>query len=89
MSGWSILRKFSGKKRKASAIGLAEPSDTVPTTTMAPITVSESQTILLLKGPKQPYELVENYPIPELNSASEVLVKTRAIGLNPIDWKAP
>lgn len=89
MSGWSILRKFSGKKRKASAIGLAEPSDTVPPATMAPIAVPESQTILLLKGPKQPYELVENYPIPELNSVSEVLVKTRAIGLNPIDWKAP
>lgn len=89
MSGWSILRKFFGKKRVPSAIGLAHPGDTVPSATMAPIAVPESQTILLLKGPKQPYELVKKYPIPELNSGSEVLVKTRAIGLNPIDWKAP
>lgn len=89
MSGWSIFRKFSGKKRKASAIGLADPGDTVPPVAMAPVAVPESQTILLLKGPRQPYELVEGYPIPELNARSEVLVKTRAIGLNPIDWKAP
>ncbi|KAI3393950.1 hypothetical protein diail_3474 [Diaporthe ilicicola] len=56
---------------------------------MAPIAVPKSQTILLLTGPKQPYELVNDYPVPELNNGSEVLVKTRAIGLNPIDWKAP
>lgn len=84
-----MLRKLTGKKRKASAVGLADPSDSVPPETMAPIAVPESQTILLLKEPKQPYELVSNYPIPELNTSSEVLVKTRAIGLNPIDWKAP
>ncbi|KAG8168268.1 hypothetical protein KVR01_003957 [Diaporthe batatas] len=56
---------------------------------MAPIAVPESQTVLLLRGPRQPYELVKNYPTPELHTGSEVLVKTRAIGLNPIDWKAP
>ncbi|POS71321.1 oxidoreductase [Diaporthe helianthi] len=56
---------------------------------MAPITVPESQTVLLLREPRQPYELVKHYPTPELQTGSEVLVKTRAIGLNPIDWKAP
>lgn len=58
---------------------------------MAPITVQvpETQSILLLYGPRQPYKLVESYPVPELKSENEVLVKTSTIGLNPIDWKAP
>lgn len=89
MSGWSLSRKLSGEKRKASASGLTDPSDHISPVRMAQITVPESQAVLLLKGPRQPYELVENYPIPELHAGSEVLVRTRAIGLNPIDWKAP
>lgn len=89
MSGWSIFRKLSGKKRKASAVGLSDPTDAIPPVRMAPIAVPESQTVLLLKGPRQPYDLVKHYPTPELQTGSEVLVKTRAIGLNPIDWKAP
>lgn len=56
---------------------------------MAPITVPETQAILLLYGPRQPYKLVEDYPVPALKNEHEVLVKTCAIGLNPIDWKAP
>lgn len=89
MSGWSIFRKLTGKKRKASVSGLTDPSNHVYPVRMAQIAVPESQAVLLLKGPRQPYELVENYPIPELHGGSEVLVRTRAIGLNPIDWKAP
>jgi hypothetical protein len=89
MSGWSIFRKLSGKKRKASVFGLTDPSDAISPVRMAPIVVPESQAVLLLRGPRQSYELVEHYPTPELHAGSEVLVKTRAIGLNPIDWKAP
>ncbi|CAN8101275.1 unnamed protein product [Discula destructiva] len=56
---------------------------------MAPIIVPETQSILLLYGPRQPYKVVDNYPVPELKNEHEILVKTCAIGLNPIDWKAP
>lgn len=51
--------------------------------------VPQTQRILLLHGPRQPYKLVEDYPVPKLQGDSEVLVKTNTIGLNPIDWKAP
>lgn len=50
--------------------------------------VPPSWKVLLLHGPKQEYHLVEDYPIPSLR-ANEILVKTEAIGLNPIDWNAP
>lgn len=56
---------------------------------MSSTTVPETQTILLLYGPRQPYKLVDNYPVPKLHNDSEVLVLTHTIGLNPIDWKAP
>lgn len=54
-----------------------------------PIPTPETQTVLLLLAAKQPYQLTEKYAIPELQGEHEVLVRTQAIGLNPIDWKAP
>lgn len=51
--------------------------------------IPPSQTVLLLRGPRQQYDLVQDYPVPEILHENEVLVKTRIIGLNPIDWKAP
>lgn len=56
---------------------------------MTSISVPETQTILLLYGPKQPYKVVDDYPVPKLKSETEVLVRNHTIGLNPIDWKAP
>lgn len=67
---------------------LEATTEVVPET-MSPITVPETQNVLLLYGPRQPYELVEDYPVPKIQTDSEILVKTRTIGLNPIDWKAP
>lgn len=91
MDSWAVLRKLSRKKRKTSVNGNTKPIDTIIPTpeTMIPVSVPKTQTILLLYGPKQPYKLVEDYPVPKLQTESEVLVRTRAIGLNPIDWKAP
>lgn len=91
MDGWAVLRKLSRKKRKTTAHGNTKPIDTITPIpeTMTPVPVPKTQNILLLYGPKQPYKLVEDYPVPELQIESEVLVRTRAIGLNPIDWKAP
>ncbi|KAL2130796.1 hypothetical protein VTI74DRAFT_5939 [Chaetomium olivicolor] len=54
-----------------------------------PVTIPETQTVLLLLAAKQPYQLTENYAVPQLEGECEVLVRTQAIGLNPIDWKAP
>lgn len=51
--------------------------------------VPESQQVLLLRDKRQPYELVRDYPVSELQEEHEVLVQNVVIGLNPIDWKAP
>jgi hypothetical protein len=47
------------------------------------------QEVLLLHGPKQKYAHTKDQPIPTLRDAREMLVEVEAIGLNPIDWKAP
>lgn len=93
MDGWSLFRKFSSKVKRQSKATDNTRSTTAgivdrPTMTSS-IIVPETQSILLLYGPKQPYRVVENYPVPKLKNEDEVLVKTCAIGLNPIDWKAP
>lgn len=49
----------------------------------------DTQTVLLLHGPRQPYQVTSRYPVPEQTQDREVLVKVDTIGLNPIDWKAP
>lgn len=59
------------------------------TTDMEPLPIPEKQTVLLLHAAKQPYTLTEDYPVPQLEEEHDVLVRTQAIGLNPIDWKAP
>lgn len=51
--------------------------------------IPSRQTVLLLHAPKQGYELVDDYPVPKPEHDSEILVSNKAIGLNPIDWKAP
>lgn len=51
--------------------------------------IPRTQSALLLHGAKQDYELIDNHPVPEVERDSEILVENRAIGLNPIDWKAP
>lgn len=54
-----------------------------------PLAIPDTQAVLLLHAPRQPYELQDGYPIPPLQNDREVLVRNRAIGLNPMDWKAP
>ncbi|KAJ9145401.1 Zinc-binding dehydrogenase [Pleurostoma richardsiae] len=51
--------------------------------------VPETQTVLLLHAPKERYQVTQDFPVPEFSHDRELLVRTRAIGLNPIDWKAP
>ncbi|KAF2642319.1 GroES-like protein [Massarina eburnea CBS 473.64] len=52
-------------------------------------TVPESQLALLLHEIRTPYELVAEYALPSVQHDHELLVKVTAVGLNPIDWKAP
>ncbi|GAA6012170.1 hypothetical protein JCM11491_001772 [Sporobolomyces phaffii] len=47
----------------------------------------ETQSALLVHGPRQRYELA-SIPLPTLRSDDEVLVRIEAIGLNPVDWKS-
>lgn len=46
------------------------------------------QNVLLLYGPRQPYTLTSEWPIPTPQSPDELVVKVQAIGLNPFDWKS-
>jgi hypothetical protein len=47
------------------------------------------QEVLLLHGPKQKYAYTTEQPVPKLENDREMLVAVHAVGLNPIDWKAP
>lgn len=49
----------------------------------------ENQSALLLRAISRPYELTYDHPIPKIKHDHELLVKVVAVGLNPIDWKAP
>ncbi|PGH23610.1 hypothetical protein AJ80_02391 [Polytolypa hystricis UAMH7299] len=48
-----------------------------------------NQSVLLLRGTGEKYTLDKDYAIPQLQHEAEILVQVLAIGLNPIDWKAP
>ncbi|CAI6338044.1 unnamed protein product [Periconia digitata] len=52
-------------------------------------TAPKSQSALLLRAVKTPYEVTSDYEIPTIKHGHELLVKVTAVGLNPIDWKAP
>lgn len=48
----------------------------------------EVQRALLLHALREPFQLKEDYKVPEIASADDIVVKISAIGLNPIDWKS-
>lgn len=37
---------------------------------------------------KSTYQIVNDIPYPTLESPKEIIIRTRAVGLNPIDWKS-
>ncbi|GAM87622.1 hypothetical protein ANO11243_056490 [Dothideomycetidae sp. 11243] len=47
-----------------------------------------TQSVLLLHQVRQRYRIHTTYPVPQPN-ATEFLMRTEVVGLNPIDWKAP
>ncbi|KAI4671880.1 uncharacterized protein J4E78_000378 [Alternaria triticimaculans] len=52
-------------------------------------TLPRVQSALKLHAIRQPYEVSADHPLPSIQHDSELLVKVQAVGLNPIDWKAP
>lgn len=80
----------SNKRRRATSKGIKageadEADDSQPKNEAKEV----HQNALLLHGPKQRYQLADKHQIPALENNREMLVKVQAIGLNPIDWKAP
>ncbi|KAL1633113.1 hypothetical protein SLS58_011222 [Diplodia intermedia] len=57
--------------------------------TTPPPHVPTMQTVLMLYQPRTRYALTPKHEMPALHSDDEVLIKVKAIGLNPIDWKGP
>ncbi|KAF1960413.1 GroES-like protein [Byssothecium circinans] len=51
--------------------------------------IPEAQSALLLHAIRTPYEVFSEYALPSVQDDHELLVKVTAVGLNPIDWKAP
>lgn len=47
------------------------------------------QSALFLQAVRQKYVLVTDHIVPAVQHDGEILVKVDAVGLNPIDWKAP
>ncbi|KAL4952631.1 oxidoreductase [Aspergillus filifer] len=48
-----------------------------------------SQQALLLKAVNKEYTLVKDHAVPKLLHPDEILIRVAAVGLNPVDWKAP
>ncbi|KAL0263394.1 hypothetical protein SLS55_002374 [Diplodia seriata] len=89
----------NGSSKKAPFQTLKESGgvvmDTAPSSSLAdqqtapPPHVPTMQTVLMLYQPRTRYALTPKHEIPTLHSDDEVLIKVKAIGLNPIDWKGP
>ncbi|KAL2266816.1 hypothetical protein VTJ83DRAFT_6168 [Remersonia thermophila] len=97
--GTSVFHRVSFHRLYKSR-STSKPNDTKPAEArvvtmdqqqqpLQPTPVPDKQTVLLLHAARQPYELADDYPVPALQDDSEALVRTQAIGLNPIDWKSP
>ncbi len=89
----SFFRRLSLQSRKAPSTSSVNGKGTSTRESEqlepSPLPTPKTQTVLLLLAAGQPYQLTENYAVPKLLGEHEVLVRTQAIGLNPIDWKAP
>lgn len=51
--------------------------------------LAPTQNALLLHAIKEKYTLVTDHAVPSILHQDEILIEVFAIGLNPIDWKAP
>ncbi|PVH91371.1 GroES-like protein [Periconia macrospinosa] len=78
------------KWRRRSSAKVLDGNTTSPYQTRnEDATFPETQSALLLHAIRTPYEVDSGYKVPTVQHEHEVLVKVIAVGLNPIDWKAP
>lgn len=59
----------------------------IATTTTTEVSLPITQRALTVAS-KKTYHVDDSYPVPEIQSGNEILIKTCAVGLNPIDWKS-
>lgn len=73
-----------------NAVGnISSPNSDSSSNSIPPVDIPTTQTVLLLHGVKQQYQLTDGYPVPDTRQDHELLVRSHTVGLNPIDWKAP
>ncbi|KAL4750157.1 hypothetical protein BDW72DRAFT_204148 [Aspergillus terricola var. indicus] len=58
-------------------------------TQLGQLLMKRSQKALLLQSAREAYTLVTDHEVPALVHLGEILIKVVAVGLNPVDWKAP
>jgi len=90
---------MSTRKRHTRSSARADPEETVHNKrrktdsgfqrTEKAIVAPTAQSVLQLHAIRQPYNVTQDYTVPALKHDTELLVKVGAVGLNPIDWKAP
>lgn len=59
----------------------------VATPTITEVTLPLTQRALTVAS-KNTYRVEDSFPVPEIQNGDEILIKTCAVGLNPIDWKS-
>ncbi|KAJ5565718.1 Polyketide synthase enoylreductase [Penicillium sp. DV-2018c] len=98
MSSTSTCLQFEQVQKNATVFHHNLYSESISDYSNESISESEStsprsevsrQKVLLLKGPREQYALVDDHAIPSVLHEGEILVKVLAIGLNPVDWKGP
>lgn len=69
--------------QKAPTVG----SDESLRTPVAELEIPEVQKALTVAS-KRKYELVHDFPTPQVHGPKEVMIRNHAVALNPIDWKS-
>lgn len=62
-------------------------STVTPEVEVAPKTVAKKNRALTVSA-KRTYTLTDDHTFPSLEHDNEIIIATRAVGLNPIDWKS-
>ncbi|OKL63620.1 hypothetical protein UA08_01012 [Talaromyces atroroseus] len=86
----SSFQPFSEEQISISEVraGTSQVDQTSPRVSVAN-KFATTQNALLLHAIKEKYTLVTDHAVPSILHDDEVLIEVSAIGLNPIDWKAP
>ena len=86
-----IESEYDGKRPQYSTVSVSsEEKDVLRSTkplSAKPRSCSKvNQALVVVEGKK--YQILESFPYPSLQTQKEVVIRTRAVGLNPIDWKS-